>query len=288
MQLFRDWFWKEDYHDPKIEVNEEEVWNEWIKTGFMGPKVELWPPFLFVDWWTNKTGPERVKELYGDTNCHPNEHTRSEVNTRDWLMEFADLIFVGVIYKFADQMKFTMKNYEQFETPWVILESTLFFAAFFCVWLELMTEFVRFQNMPGVLDDVVRFFYLFGIVLMAIQMENNQYLTNNFSGFLLAFDCSLSAILILHIYYIYYGVNDAIRYCKWRIGIYLLVITSTFISILVDQYYLNLFTLLVNVITLFCYSINSFRVSCRYGLRAAVRPRLLGLLEKKRQAGELE
>merc|ERR1719382_224144 len=124
-----------------------------------------------------------------------------------------------------------------------------------------MAEFVRFRNMPGIIDDVVRFFYLFGIVLMAIQMENNQYLTNNSKGFLTAFDISLSAILILHIYYLYYGVNDAIRYCKWRVGIYTLVIVSTFISILVNQYYLNLFILLINVITLLSYSINSFRVT---------------------------
>merc|ERR1712060_914654 len=161
----------------------------------------------------------------------------------------------------GDQMKYTLKNYHEFETLWVVIESTLFFTAFFCIWLELMAEFVRFRNMPGIIDDVVRFFYLFGIVLMAIQMENNQYLTNNFVGFLTAFDWSLFTILILHFCYLYYGVNDAIRYCKWRIGIYMLVIISTFISILVNQYYLNLFILLINVITLLSYSINSFRVT---------------------------
>jgi len=270
MQLFRDWFWEENYIDGNTSVlidepeDKLEAKFEWVKMGFMGPKVELWPPYLLVDWWNNKSGATRVKDLYGDLDCHPNEHSRSarEENSskRDWLMEFVDLIFVGVIWKFADQMKYTLKNYDQFETLWVVLESTLFFTAFFCIWLELMTEFVRFRNMPGIIDDVVRFFYLFGIVLMAIQMEKNQYLTNNFFGFLTAFCCSLSAILILHIYYLYYGVNDAIRYCKWRIGIYTLVIISTFISIQVKQYYLNLFILLVNVSILLSYSINSFRV----------------------------
>jgi len=271
MQMFRDWFWEENYIDGNTSLlveAPEDKWEatlEWVKKGFMGPKVELWPPYLLVDWWNNKSGASRVKDLYGDLDCHPNEHSRSarEENSskRDWLMEFVDLIFVGVIWKFADQMKYTLKNYKQFETLWVVLESTLFFTAFFCIWLELMTEFVRFRNMPGIIDDVVRFFYLFGIVLMAIQMENNQYLTNNFSGFLTSFDISLFAILILHIYYLYYRVHDAIRYCKLRIGIYTLVIISTFISIQVNQYNLNVFILLVNVITLLSYSINSFRVT---------------------------
>jgi len=290
MQLFRDWFWKENYIDGNTSVLVEpedkvEAKIEWVKMGFMGPKVELWPPYLLVDWWNNKSGASRVKDVYGDLDCHPNEHSRSarEENSskRDWLMEFVDLIFVGVIWKFADQMKFTLKNYDRFDTLWVVLESTLFFSAFFCIWLELMTEFVRFRNMPGIIDDVVRFCYLFGIVMMAIQMENNQYLTNNFVGFLFAFDCSLSAILILHFYYLYYGVNDAIRYCKWRVGIYTLVIVSTFISIQVNQYYLNLFILLINVITLLSYSINSFRVTESHKDRHLRRKELQRLAEEE-------
>lgn len=268
-QLFRDYIFKENYHAAHLlhmelrPADKQEVWNEWIQMGFMGPKVELWPPYLLVDWWKKRTGASRVKELHGDIDYHPNEHTRnsSQENTRDWLMEFADLIFVGVIWKFADQMKYTMKLYTEFDVLWVVLESTVFFSAFFCIWLELVSEFVRFQNMPGFLDDLARYVYLCGVLLMAIQMEPNQYLMANIRGFLASFVISLTSIFVLHVCYLYYKVNDALRYCRWRVGIYVMVITSTIITIPFDEYWLNLCTLILNVITLFVYSINSFRVT---------------------------
>jgi len=127
--------------------------------------------------------------------------------------------------------------------------------------LELIIEFVRFQNMPGVLDDLARFCYLCGVILMAIQMEYDQYLMENMVGFLLSFVISLLSVFVLHVCYLYHKVNDAVRYCKQRIVLYLMVITSSCITMMFNQYWLRFWTLCFNVILLLVYSINSFRVT---------------------------
>merc|ERR1712079_445875 len=160
--------------------------------------------YLLIDYWKRETNDDnkpvnmamkRAKQVDCDLRLIiPNKHLREEENTHDWLMEFGDLILVAVIYKFADQMKYTLKNKEDFSARDVIVEGTVFFAAFFCIWLELVMEFVRFKNMPGPIDDVVRFLYLLGLVMMATQCANGQFLMTNQRGFLGSFSFSLSSI----------------------------------------------------------------------------------------------
>jgi len=280
LHLMRDNFHKDKYevnHDTVNEVmhlfdhdhhekTKAENWNEWRSTGFMGPKIEIWPPYLLADFFKSQgNGLQRVKEIGSVKDYHPNEHFREEENTRDWLMEFGDLILVGVIYKFADQMKFTLKNSDQFSSYTVLGECFLFFLAFFCLWLELVVEFVRFKNMPGPFDDLMRFIFLFGIALMATQCEQRQYLSANIKGFMFWFAVSLSSIFGLHVAYLYNGIYDAIRYCRWRVMIYGMVIGSTgsclVISIYVTEYYLNIGMLSLNVFIILFYSLNSFRVT---------------------------
>jgi low temperature requirement protein LtrA len=251
------------------ESESKDKWTEWRSSGFMGPKVELWPPSLLVDFWKrdHQRAFARVRKMIGNGNevLHPNLHIRDEENTRDWLMEFADLIFVGVIYKFADQMKYTLND--DFQNDWVIIESTVFFFAFFSLWLELVSEFVRFQNMPGAADDFIRFLYLLGICLMAIQIRPDQYLMSQINGFMLSFLISLVAICLLHLSYIWKRCGGAIIYCKIRVMVYGLIILSTVISMCIstyliqNNYWLPFGTLLMNVLFLLFYSLNSFRVT---------------------------
>jgi len=244
----------------------DESWDEWRTTGFMGPKIELWPPLLFLDVWKGnpKKGSERAIAMGGYKNLHPNEHIRHESSTRNWLMEFAELIFVGMIYKFADQIKYTLKYDDDYSSHVVIIESCVFFAVFFSIWMELVAEFARFKNMPGPVDDFARFVYLLGIVLMAVQCENNQYLSDNMNGFMSSYVISLCPIFCLHLCYLKYKVYDAVRYCQWRILCYGMVICSTMVCIVVSYFYkaywLHMSMLAMNAFILLFYSLNSFRV----------------------------
>jgi len=246
-------------------------WKGWKSTGFMGPKVELWPPSLLADLWNRDYNKafSRITQMSGDEDLHPNEHIREEENTRDWLMEFGDLIFVGVIFKFADNMKYTWND--NFSRFWVMFESTLFFFAFFSLWLELVSEFVRFQNMPGVWDDVFRCIFLYGICLMAIQIRKDQYLMSCINGFNSSFLISVFAIFLLHMSYIWNGCKDAIVYCRIRVMVYGIIMLSTFVSICVQlyipNYWLPFVTLGMNVLFLLSYSLNSFRVTETKGKR---------------------
>jgi len=262
-------------HRTHLTTEDDEMWKEWRTTGFMGPKFEIWPVYLVIDYWKRETNDnnepvnmaeKRAEQAGVDPKLIiPSKHFREEENTRDWLMEFGDLILVAVIYKFADQMKYTLKNYNIFNSRTVIIESTVFFAAFFCIWLELVTEFVRFKNMPGPIDDVVRFLYLLGLVMMATQCGSGQYLMTNRTGFLVSFVCSLSSIFFLHICYQWKGIDHAVTYCRRRVVLYGMVIISTMVSVgvpyrAITSYYLPFCILVLNVVLLLITSFNSFRV----------------------------
>jgi len=251
-----------DIMETSVKLSE---WKDWQSTGFMGPKVELWPPSLLADFWKKGSNRAflRITQMSGGEDLHPNEHIRDEENTRDWLMEFADLIFVGVIFKIADNMKYTWND--EFLLEWVMFESTLFFFAFFSLWLEMVSEFVRFQNMPGALDDLIRFIFLLGICLMAIQIRKDQYPMSCINGFNVSFLISVFAMFLLHLSYIWKGCKDAIVYCRIRVMVYGIIMVSTFVSIClqlnIPNYWLPFITLLMNVLFLLSYSLNSFRVT---------------------------
>lgn len=262
-------------HRSHVTADDNEIMEEWRTTGFMGPKFEIWPVYLLIDFWKkekNENGEpvnmamKRAKHVGCDLErIIPNKHFREEENTRDWLMEFGDLILVAVIYKFADQMKYTLNKGQVFHPGVVIYESTVFFAAFFCIWLELVTEFVRFKNMPGPIDDVVRFLYLLGLVMMATQCRGEQYLMTNKIGFLVSFVASLSSIFFLHACYLVRGIDHAVTYCRRRVVLYGMVICSTMVSVVIPyvaqpSYWMPFSILLLNVALILITSFNSFRV----------------------------
>ena len=69
-----------------------------------------------------------------------------------WFGEFTDLIFVAVIIKFADQMKYKQVTTNladdalvesDSDTARVYLEAALYFGAFFVTWLELQHILLR-------------------------------------------------------------------------------------------------------------------------------------------------
>jgi len=142
-----------------------------------------------------------------------------------------------------------------------VTESTVYSLVFFGLWMELITEFVRFQNLPGAFDDVMRFFFLLGVVLMAIHLEPNQYLSHNQQNFLLALVLSITAFLSLYVCYCYHRLCDSVFYCSRRVIVYCLVICSSVVSSFVGNYWLSFWVLLINATLMLINSLNSFRVT---------------------------
>jgi len=230
---------------------------EWREGGFMGPKMEMWPPYLIADVVKGETERAYMRVLEYEP---PNEHVRHEDTLRDWLMEFTDLIFVAIIYKFADQMKNGIKY--EFNILWVFIESFTFFGCFFTLWLELVCEFVRFGNMPGIADDWLRFIYLCGLVGMAAQMDDEEYLTYNRRGFIIFFTLSLAATFLLHLMYLFRGLKSAERYIRWRLMAYGIMIFFNCLTLIegMNYYWHSMGTLLMNMCFMLYVSGNSFRV----------------------------
>lgn len=117
--------------------------------------------------------------------------------------------------------------------------------------------------MPGAIDDIARFLYLAGIILMAIQCRKNQYLSQNINGFLLSFLITLVPMFCLHLCYLRKGSKSVVIYCKHRIMIYGLIIFSTIVALLLRNtgYYVTLLILFGNVFMLLLTSFNTFRVT---------------------------
>jgi len=180
--------------------------------------------------------------------------------------EFTDLIFVAIIIKFADQMKYKQSSMNQEDdeliiTDWeharIYLEAALYFVAFFVCWLELTHLLIRFRNMPGIFDDVCHFFYLFGVVAMGIQMNHLEYLLLRRKAFCCWFAFCMFVLVILHLKF--YQIDDAEEYCRLRMVTFtctgLLAIIGGFLS----EISCTILLLLGFSIALFI-SLNSFRV----------------------------
>jgi len=128
-------------------------------------------------------------------------------------------------------------------------------------------EFVRFKNMPGPIDDFVRFLYLFFLAMMAIQIHPKKYLMYNIMGFLGSFSGSLFTLLFLHLCYLKYGIEHGRAYCIKRVIVYGMVISTTMMTVLLnkfiedDCYWLPFFVFVLNCGLLLLTSLNSFRVT---------------------------
>ena len=66
----------------------------------------------------------------------------------------------------------------------ILGETSLFFFAFFTVWLELVQGNTRFCNLKGALDDILYVTYLIGIIVMALQMDEDHFLMENKNAFI--------------------------------------------------------------------------------------------------------
>merc|ERR1719436_197687 len=245
---------------------------DWDQVGFNGPPEEValwWLPVDYVtcrieEGWRHLTSSVQRGNtgVLKDISQLHSEDGREHDASKDWLGEFSDLIFVAVIVKFADQIKYTTKDVDGigFDKGRVILESALFFYGFYVVWLEMTVEFIRFRNMPGIVDDILRFSYLLGIVTMAVQIDAKQYMTVNIQGYLGGYLLCLGTQCIQH--FIYWArIQRARRYARWRVITYAIGIVMLIIACIVDDLTFRV-AMVIAVSTLLTYlELNSFRVT---------------------------
>jgi len=244
----------------------------WDQAGFQGPPEEIalwWLPVDFVtcrieEGWRHLTSSVKRGNtgVLKDIGQLHSEDGREHDASKDWLGEFSDLIFVAVIVKFADQIKYTTKDVDGigFDKGRVILESALFFYGFYVVWLEMTVEFIRFRNMPGIVDDILRFSYLLGIVTMAVQIDEKQYMTVNIDGYLAGYLLCLGTQCFQH--FIYWArIARARRYARWRVVSYFTCSLLLVVGILVDSLNIKITFILVISSLLTYLEINSFRVT---------------------------
>jgi len=247
---------------------------EWEEIGFSGPPDEIPPQYLPWDVITCSTesGHERVSQSIAQGKTQKIIELKDEIGkegheeedaNKDWLGEFTDLIFVAIIIKFADQIKYMTKTREEDDLRTrIILESMLYFYGFFVVWLEMTTEFIRFRNMPGIIDDVMRFTYMLGIITMSVQIEQKKFMIENSSGYLIGLLLCIAVQWIVH--FIYYARLDrAKRYAWWRLVSYSIAILFLIIAIAAGEESKTLVVIIIIVVSsmIVFVSVNSFRVA---------------------------
>lgn len=248
---------------------DNEDFAEWEATGFNGPPDEIPPWYLPYDVLTCNTedGYTRVTKSVGRGQTQKIEEIEElgeeeEDMNKDWLGEFTDLIFVAIIIKFADQIKYMTKYKALNDTDKarIIAESMLYFYGFFVVWLEMTTEFIRFKNMPGIIDDVLRFTYLIGILVMSVQVVKDRFMIKQMRGYLAGFLVCLSVQLIVHIIY-YARLSRSKRYSMWRIRLYIASIVLLLITMLIDDEITFVVMMIIVCTSIIFVSVNSFRVA---------------------------
>merc|ERR1719361_1706491 len=195
------------------------------------------------------------------------DHEHEHEHQHSWFGEFVDLVFVAVIINFADQLKYETlgecvpeNNGLDLECMLVlVLEAALFFLAFFMVWYELSVTLIRFTAIDGILDDLLKFAYLAGIVTMALQLSSDDLLNKNIGGFMTGMIICLLCCTLLHIIY-YFNIEHCQLYAQRRIVMYCSCIcVLLFVSIL-GVLKLSLFTVFAVSVLILWISSNSFRV----------------------------
>jgi len=216
---------------------------------FEGDPIQLCSDVLFCNLWEYASPmpahfPNHYKEKLRFGHHHGHGHAgHGTLDTHDdhghghedadsgsdhgWFGEFTDLIYVAIIIKFADQMKYKQTTMQQADDELVedsharlriYVEGAILFGAFFVTWLELTHCLIRFRNMPGIFDDIMYFFYLVGVVFMAIQMNHLEYLLQRRMAFCLWYSFSLVMLIILHAQFS--KIDAAEQYSKKRVVVF--------------------------------------------------------------------
>jgi len=258
------------------------------KGNFTGPKEEgtlfdliedvmccrLWgDPAPIPDYFSNEYAEELTKDQHHGHGGHGEhghgEHDSSEAEAgadHGMFGEFTDLIYVAVVIKFADQMKYKQSTPFQADGDLVdsaddrfriYFEAAVFFMCFFYTWLELTHCLIRFKNMPGIFDDVMFFCYLSGVVGMAVNLNHLEFLTERRLAFCAWFAFSLASLTVLHLFY--WQINDAEKYVARRLPWFgFSAVMALVAGFLPPEYCLAV--LLVAVAVPLCVSVNSYRV----------------------------
>jgi len=223
-------------------------------------------PAPIPDHFSNEYAEEITKDQHHGHGGH-GEHGHGEAGADHGMFgEFTDLIYVAVVIKFADQMKYKQSTLFQADDDLVdsaddrfriYFEAAVFFMCFFYTWLELTHCLIRFKNMPGIFDDVMFFCYLSGVVGMAVNLNHLEFLTERRLAFCSWFAFALGSLTILHLFY--WQINDAERYVERRLPWFgFSAITALVAGFLPPEYCLAV--LLVAVVVPLCVSVNSYRV----------------------------
>jgi len=246
---------------------------------FHGPKHEggLWLFIMDVVLCRLIEEPRSAKGILPDDYVleieHPHhhghghgDHSAEEGQDHGWFGEFTDLLFVAVIIKFADQIKYKQSTMYQrdddlvlsdWEHARIYLDAAVIFGAFFTLWLELQHCLIRFKNMPGIFDDLMYFFFLCGVIGMAIQMNRLEYLLERRLAFCIWFAFSLICLAFLHVRL--REIDDAEKYSNKRIMAY--TVGSVFSLIGgVSPPEPAVFLMLLSYAIILLVSLNSFRV----------------------------
>jgi len=197
------------------------------------------------------------------------DHEETHEHRHQWFSEFADLVFVAIIINFADQIKnisvnmcvhHSTANFIELDCLTVlVMEAALFFLGFFTVWYELSVTIIRFSEIEGIFDDVLKFMYLGGIVTMTLQMDKYAFLSDNIGGFTMGIIVCLLCITLLHIVY-YFNVENCQLYAKKRIILYCVSIIILLLVSVINDTYLSFIAIAIVSIMILWISSNSFRV----------------------------
>lgn len=276
-----------EHHDHKIMVIDEDFirarpawyqpcfetcgWEDKEYEGnFEGPNTEKSVLHLFRDVcscaiWSDEAQPPRGMHV-GSHHDHHAHKTKESGADHGLFGEFTDLLYVAVVIKFADQMKYKQTSMNLADENLVesdeehfriYMEAIVYFMCFFLTWLELTHCLLRFKNMPGIFDDVMYFFYLCGVVGMAININHLEYLTDRSEAFCLWFAFSQMCLVILHFQFSL--INEAEEYCWTRIKLFTFTTALTIAAAFLENeeclIVLSIATLLALTV-----SVNSYRV----------------------------
>lgn len=128
---------------------------------------------------------------------------------RLWLELFSDLIFVGAIVKFAEQIKTEFKDAVSDPSTQLIVVAQAFgiFVPFFVLWLELNVVLIRFADIEGgiwgIIDDFLLFVFMLSLIMQAVQIQTNEHIFSEARTYklVLTMIVSLLSLFFLHLLY---------------------------------------------------------------------------------------
>jgi len=288
----------EDNHDPSEDEDEgcyskSGCWGRFMRTcgcleicgieqyeypnNFRGPKKEGYESDLLADILCCQlcVRPADIPAFFDDygmelmdsSSDHHGENVHNDEGSEHGMFgEFTDLIYVSVIIKFADQMKYKQMSPYQADNDLVdsaedharvYIEAAVFFMCFFYTWLELTHCLLRFKNLNGIFDDVMYFFYLAGVVGMAVNLNHLEYLTERKLAFCAWFAFTMASLAILHFFF--RQIDDAESYTAKRIPVFAISAIIALVSGFCEPV-ICLFLLVIAVCIPLLVSVNSYRI----------------------------